>query len=114
VFPLMRRVRPLSDVAKKVMEILAEFKRDKGYVPVEVFCGQHLEKLHLWIYDLKAATEQELALTLERKHHHLRPFVIFPQIQGATSSASFSPDGKWIAYDSDESGRSEIYVVPNS
>ena len=24
----------------------------------------------------------------------------------------FSPDGKWVAYDSDESGRAEIYVVP--
>ena len=37
---------PLSDEAKKVMEILAEFKRDRGYVPVEDFCGQHLEKPH--------------------------------------------------------------------
>ena len=26
--------------------------------------------------------------------------------------AEFSPDGKWIAYESDESGRSEIYVRP--
>ena len=24
----------------------------------------------------------------------------------------FSPDGKWIAYDADESGRREIYVTP--
>ena len=24
----------------------------------------------------------------------------------------FSPDGKWVAYESDESGRSEIYVQP--
>jgi eukaryotic-like serine/threonine-protein kinase len=24
----------------------------------------------------------------------------------------FSPDGKWVAYESDESGRNEIYVVP--
>ncbi len=27
------------------------------------------------------------------------------------SGAKFSPDGRWIAYSSDESGRSEIYVV---
>ena len=26
------------------------------------------------------------------------------------SNATFSPDGRWVAYDSDESGRSEIYV----
>ncbi len=25
-------------------------------------------------------------------------------------NATFSPDGRWVAYDSDESGRSEIYV----
>jgi hypothetical protein len=25
-------------------------------------------------------------------------------------SASFSPDGRWVAYDSDESGRHQIYV----
>ena len=28
------------------------------------------------------------------------------------SAAQFSPDGKWIAYRSDKSGRSEIYVQP--
>jgi hypothetical protein len=26
--------------------------------------------------------------------------------------AKFSPDGRWIAYQSDESGRSEIFVAP--
>src|SRR5215831_11887083 len=25
---------------------------------------------------------------------------------------SFSPDGKWLAYDSDESGQWEVYIVP--
>jgi Tol biopolymer transport system component len=25
---------------------------------------------------------------------------------------AFSPDGKWVAYNSDESGRNEIYVAP--
>jgi Tol biopolymer transport system component len=31
----------------------------------------------------------------------------FPERDG-----QFSPDGRWVAYDSNESGRSEIYVVP--
>jgi tRNA A-37 threonylcarbamoyl transferase component Bud32 len=31
---------------------------------------------------------------------------------GASSSPRFSPDGRWVAYSSDESGRSEIYVRP--
>ncbi len=30
----------------------------------------------------------------------------------AEVSASFSPNGRWIAYESDESGRSEVYVSP--
>jgi hypothetical protein len=30
----------------------------------------------------------------------------------AEGSAKFSPDGRWIAYASDESGKSEIYVQP--
>jgi uncharacterized protein YyaL (SSP411 family) len=42
---------PLSDDAKKVMEILAEFKRDEGYIPVEDFCGQHLEELHQFVWE---------------------------------------------------------------
>jgi dipeptidyl aminopeptidase/acylaminoacyl peptidase len=29
-----------------------------------------------------------------------------------TKDAQFSPDGRWIAYQSDESGRVEIYVQP--
>ncbi len=40
-----------------------------------------------------------------------KPFA-FPPSQGATSDASFSPDGKWMAYSCDETGRSEVYVVP--
>jgi Tol biopolymer transport system component len=30
----------------------------------------------------------------------------------SVESAKFSPDGKWLAYSSDESGREELYVVP--
>jgi serine/threonine protein kinase/Tol biopolymer transport system component len=38
----------------------------------------------------------------------------FPIVQGHTDSSlpDFSPDGKWLAYVSSESGRNEIYVVP--
>ena len=31
---------------------------------------------------------------------------------GAASDGQFSPDGRWVAYVSKESGREEIYVVP--
>ncbi len=38
----------------------------------------------------------------------------FPVVQtpGVDFYGMFSPDGKWVAYESDESGRGEIYVVP--
>ena len=38
----------------------------------------------------------------------------FPVVHGEFNeiNAQFSPDGSWIAYSSDESGRSEIYVTP--
>ena len=38
----------------------------------------------------------------------------FPVIQTKSNErlAQFSPDGKWIAYESDESGRYETYVQP--
>ena len=39
----------------------------------------------------------------------LRPFLQEPY---AETSAVFSPDGRWLAYASDESGRFEVYVQP--
>jgi eukaryotic-like serine/threonine-protein kinase len=39
----------------------------------------------------------------------LRPFL---DSKFAKFNPSFSPDGKWVAYRSDETGRSEIYVTP--
>jgi Tol biopolymer transport system component len=39
----------------------------------------------------------------------LRPFL---QTKYAESSAAFSPDGRWVAYISDESGRREVFVRP--
>jgi len=38
-----------------------------------------------------------------------RPFLESPFVKTA---ARFSPDGRWVAYQSNESGRNEIYVVP--
>ena len=41
------------------------------------------------------------------------PLKPFPVVQTPNASAGrFSPDGRWIAYHSTESGRYEIYVVP--
>jgi eukaryotic-like serine/threonine-protein kinase len=38
-----------------------------------------------------------------------KPFAVIAG-QGVARESHFSPDGKWIAYASDESGRAEVYV----
>ncbi len=47
-----------------------------------------------------------LPLTGERT---LRPFL---QTKSVEASARFSPDGRWVAYNSNESGRYEVFVRP--
>jgi serine/threonine-protein kinase len=39
-----------------------------------------------------------------------RPLFVTPQTQ--EWNATFSPDGRWIAYTSDESGQAEVYIAP--
>lgn len=41
--------------------------------------------------------------------HQLRPYLQTPFIE---SGGHFSPDGKWVAYHSDQSGRFEVYLAP--
>ncbi len=41
--------------------------------------------------------------------HKPRPFV---QAAALAYDGQFSPDGRWVAYTSEESGRAEVYVVP--
>jgi eukaryotic-like serine/threonine-protein kinase len=41
--------------------------------------------------------------------HKAQPFLRTPFIEGG---ATFSPDGRWLAYVSNESGRPEVYVQP--
>jgi eukaryotic-like serine/threonine-protein kinase len=41
-----------------------------------------------------------------------QPFPVVPPGAFYSNSPRFSPDGRWVAYQSNESGRVEIYVVP--
>jgi Tol biopolymer transport system component len=41
--------------------------------------------------------------------HRPQPFLQSPANE---SAPSFSPDGKWLAYESDQNGRGEIFVTP--
>ena len=40
------------------------------------------------------------------------PVVVARALTGTMDQARMSPDGKWVAYNSNESGRFEVYVVP--
>src|SRR5262249_13007969 len=57
--------------------------------------------------DLSSATPQDLWLLPMTGDH--KPFR-FQETPYAESQARFSPDGRWIAYTSNESGVNEIYV----
>jgi len=46
---------------------------------------------------------------LSLKDHKRTSFLVTPATEGAPR---FSPDGRWLAYVSDESGRPEVYVQP--
>ena len=48
-------------------------------------------------------------MDLEDGDHAVQPLLVTPANE---RSAVFSPDGRWIAYVSDESGRDEVYVIP--
>ncbi len=41
-----------------------------------------------------------------------KPYRLFEELPSTIPDARFSPDGKWIAFTSDQSGHSEIYVAP--
>jgi eukaryotic-like serine/threonine-protein kinase len=56
----------------------------------------------------RPATRTDLFL-LDVESQTTRPFRTGPFFEGG---AKFSPDGRWLAYWSDETGRSEVYVAP--
>jgi Tol biopolymer transport system component len=50
------------------------------------------------------------ALPMEGEH---KPWLVSPHVGNASSGyGRLSPDGRWLAYSSTESGRAEVYVVP--
>jgi serine/threonine-protein kinase len=55
------------------------------------------------------ATSQDLGVLMLDQSRRAEPLIetVFSEL-----NAEISPDGRWIAYESDESGRSEIYVRP--
>ena len=62
----------------------------------------------LAFYEVNPTTGQDIWV-LRLSDHKAEPFLRTPANEGAPQ---FSPDGRWLAYVSDESGRREIYVQP--
>jgi serine/threonine protein kinase len=73
-----------------------DWSRDGRYLLVELAPTSGKTKTDVWV----------VPLTGDEKP---RPFLATEFDERA---ASFSPDGKWVTYSSDESGRPELYIVP--
>ena len=66
---------------------------------------------YLLYYDIDPNSKRDLwVLPMDSKGS--RKPVLFLQTPFNEDNAAFSPDGHWIAYHSDESGRDEVYVRP--
>jgi serine/threonine-protein kinase len=98
-FQVYRKAADGSDEARTVFDsdrdaFINDISSDDRWL---VYVEEHPEtNKDLWIY----AIDQDEAP---------RPFLISPF---AEENATFSPDSKWIAYSSDESGQDEVYVRP--
>jgi serine/threonine-protein kinase len=57
----------------------------------------------------QSATNELFVLPLDPKGP---PRGLFPDTKFSEYNADISPDGRWIAYDSNESGQMEVYVRP--
>ncbi len=58
--------------------------------------GVERARSQLWLYEIKKGT---------------KPFRLL-EGKGKEDNGQFSPDGRWVAYISDESGRNQVYVIP--
>ena len=56
-----------------------------------------------------ATTDMSIYTVALRGDHKPQPFF---QSSARESAPSFSPDGKWLAYESNRSGRTEVYISP--
>ncbi len=73
-----------------------DWSPDGKFLSLDNVPAQGKRNNQLWIADASG----------EKK---VRPFATEANFQG---DSRFSPDGRWLAYDSDESGRFEVYVRP--
>ena len=63
------------------------------------------------MYDYRLRREEPFHIWLLPMLGDHKPY-LFLQHRGSQAFGTFSPDGKWVAYQSDETGQQEIFVVP--
>jgi dipeptidyl aminopeptidase/acylaminoacyl peptidase len=81
----------------------ADFSPDGRFL---IFRSQNLKtRYDIWAVRVTQGPSGDLVLDGEK------PFVV-AQTASDERDPQFSPDGRWIAYESDESGRFEVYVQP--
>jgi Tol biopolymer transport system component len=65
----------------------------------------------LVIFDREPGGERRVGISAIPLSGDRKPFPVVPLLPGLVGSARLTPDGRFLAYESDESGRMEIYVV---
>jgi Tol biopolymer transport system component/tRNA A-37 threonylcarbamoyl transferase component Bud32 len=95
-------VKPVEGGAEEILlensdsNFPEDWSRDGRFLSVSTIPAQGIRINHVWVLDLGSKKK-----VMEAK-------------EGGNNGAynsRFSPDGRFLAYDSDESGRSEVYVV---
>ncbi len=61
--------------------------------------------------DREGAASRRMQLSAVPVSGPHKPFTVVPRVANDFGGMHTSPDGRWVAYDLDESGRKEIYVV---
>ncbi|HWA35846.1 MAG TPA: hypothetical protein VG737_17005 [Cyclobacteriaceae bacterium] len=74
-----------------------DWSRDGKYIAYAVYNGSNINTNDIWILPVKSPPQKPFRF-LETEFNESRP--------------AFSPDGRWIAYQSNESGRDEVYIRP--
>jgi len=80
-----------------------------GTIPTDYPASISPDGTTLAVVRIAQATDGDVYLFSLDGSSEPRPFLATPAYEGG---AQFSPDGRWMAYQSDESGQAEVYITP--
>jgi Tol biopolymer transport system component len=99
-FEIVRQAADGSGTAERLTSLASANSEPSSWSPDGRF---------LFFVDADPNTRTDLWILSMEGERQAQPFLQIPRHQGG---GVFSPDGRWIAYDSNESGRMEVYVQP--